>query len=425
MGTYWSSSIPTSSASGSAASRLSASGSPARCRVCVTLPILPGNAGHEGAPIEAPSNLEVRPPGGSGGADGIREGPQLRDRPRPGTGCAPRTAGGGTRHPPSCWLRSSAPRSRQPGLLADAGHALTDAAGLSLSLVAAVLSTRAGTDTRTWGFRRAEVLAAAAQAAVLLAVGRLHPRRGRAPARRPRRDRVHCDDRLRPRGTRRQHRLDRHPCRRPGRRHERARGLPRGGHRRARLGGCAHGRRRHRADRLDQGGRPRIAAHRRPDPAPDVAPVARVGRRAPGVHAAQVDPAAVRRHLLPVPPVHGVHNLHATMVATGLPVLTAHVVIDDDCFRDGHLVAKSTSCRPVLWSISMSSTRRSSSSGRCTPTTSTPPTRERDTAPGQAGSTPGSRAAPRRLARPVHRLRSSARWPAPGLVPTSSPARIR
>jgi cobalt-zinc-cadmium efflux system protein len=42
---------------------------------------------------------------------------------------------------------------------------------VSLSLVAAVLSTRAGTDTRTWGFRRAEVLAAAAQAAVLLAVG--------------------------------------------------------------------------------------------------------------------------------------------------------------------------------------------------------------------------------------------------------------
>ena len=56
-------------------------------------------------------------------------------------------------------------------LLAEAGHALTDAAGLSLSLVAAVLSPRAGTDTRTWGLRRAEVLAAAAQAAVLLAVG--------------------------------------------------------------------------------------------------------------------------------------------------------------------------------------------------------------------------------------------------------------
>ena len=56
-------------------------------------------------------------------------------------------------------------------LLADAGHMLTDVAGLTLALVAAVLSARPATDTRTWGYRRAEVLAAAAQAAVLLAVG--------------------------------------------------------------------------------------------------------------------------------------------------------------------------------------------------------------------------------------------------------------
>ena len=56
-------------------------------------------------------------------------------------------------------------------LLADAGHALTDAAGLSLALVAAVLAQRPATPQRTWGYRRAEVLAAAAQAAVLLAVG--------------------------------------------------------------------------------------------------------------------------------------------------------------------------------------------------------------------------------------------------------------
>lgn len=36
---------------------------------------------------------------------------------------------------------------------------------------AAVLVGRPGTDARTWGYRRAEILAAAAQAAVLLAVG--------------------------------------------------------------------------------------------------------------------------------------------------------------------------------------------------------------------------------------------------------------
>lgn len=56
-------------------------------------------------------------------------------------------------------------------LLADAGHVLTDVAGLTLALIAAILADRPPTPERTWGYRRAEVLAAAAQAAVLLAVG--------------------------------------------------------------------------------------------------------------------------------------------------------------------------------------------------------------------------------------------------------------
>lgn len=56
-------------------------------------------------------------------------------------------------------------------LLADAGHMLTDVAGLVLALVAASLVSRPVTARRTWGYQRAEVLAAAAQAAVLLAVG--------------------------------------------------------------------------------------------------------------------------------------------------------------------------------------------------------------------------------------------------------------
>ena len=56
-------------------------------------------------------------------------------------------------------------------LLADAGHMLADVAGLSLALLAAALANRPATPQRTWGYRRAEVLAAAAQAAVLLAVG--------------------------------------------------------------------------------------------------------------------------------------------------------------------------------------------------------------------------------------------------------------
>jgi cobalt-zinc-cadmium efflux system protein len=44
----------------------------------------------------------------------------------------------------------------------------------------------------------------------------------------------------------------------------------------------------------------------------------------------------VRRHILEVEHVRAVHDLHAYTVTSGLPVLTAHVVVDDDCFRDGH-----------------------------------------------------------------------------------------
>ncbi|MCA5894244.1 cation diffusion facilitator family transporter [Isoptericola sp. NEAU-Y5] len=56
-------------------------------------------------------------------------------------------------------------------LLVDTAHMLTDAGGLALALFAAHLSLRPPSAQRTWGFRRAEVLAALAQAAVLLVVG--------------------------------------------------------------------------------------------------------------------------------------------------------------------------------------------------------------------------------------------------------------
>jgi cobalt-zinc-cadmium efflux system protein len=49
-----------------------------------------------------------------------------------------------------------------------------------------------------------------------------------------------------------------------------------------------------------------------------------------------LDVDAVRTHLLAQDHVIGVHDLHATQVATGLPVLTAHIVLDDSCFLDGH-----------------------------------------------------------------------------------------
>lgn len=56
-------------------------------------------------------------------------------------------------------------------LLVDAGHMLTDTAGLLMALIATHLTLRPPTSKRTWGLRRAEVLAAAFQATILFGVG--------------------------------------------------------------------------------------------------------------------------------------------------------------------------------------------------------------------------------------------------------------
>ncbi|MGO1306389.1 MAG: cation diffusion facilitator family transporter, partial [Microbacterium gubbeenense] len=56
-------------------------------------------------------------------------------------------------------------------LLTDTAHMLTDVSGLAMALVAATLILRPTSSKRTWGFRRAEVIAAFAQAALLLVVG--------------------------------------------------------------------------------------------------------------------------------------------------------------------------------------------------------------------------------------------------------------
>jgi cobalt-zinc-cadmium efflux system protein len=49
-----------------------------------------------------------------------------------------------------------------------------------------------------------------------------------------------------------------------------------------------------------------------------------------------VDLNEVRAHILRVPHVRDVHDLHAWTVTSGLPALSAHVVTDDSCFHDGH-----------------------------------------------------------------------------------------
>jgi cobalt-zinc-cadmium efflux system protein len=50
----------------------------------------------------------------------------------------------------------------------------------------------------------------------------------------------------------------------------------------------------------------------------------------------RLDLSAVRSHLLEVEHVVGVHDLHAWTVTSGLPSLSAHVVVDDSCFATGH-----------------------------------------------------------------------------------------
>ncbi|HTE49468.1 MAG TPA: cation diffusion facilitator family transporter [Kofleriaceae bacterium] len=55
-------------------------------------------------------------------------------------------------------------------LLADAGHMLTDAGGVGLSLFAMVLAERPATPERTYGYYRAEILATMVNALLLLAI---------------------------------------------------------------------------------------------------------------------------------------------------------------------------------------------------------------------------------------------------------------
>ncbi|GAA0903347.1 cation diffusion facilitator family transporter [Virgisporangium aurantiacum] len=49
-----------------------------------------------------------------------------------------------------------------------------------------------------------------------------------------------------------------------------------------------------------------------------------------------VDLAEIRSHIIGLDHVQGVHDLHVHTVTSGLPVLTAHVVVDGSCFHDGH-----------------------------------------------------------------------------------------
>jgi len=222
-------------------------------------------------------------------------------------------------------------------LLADAGHMLADVAGLVLAVAAAVLARRPATPERTWGYLRAEVLGAAAQAAVLLAVGVYVL--------------VQAVLRL----------LDPPEVESGAMLVFGAVGLAAN---LVALALLARGRRDNmnlRAAFLE------VANDALGSVAVLVAAasIALFGwQRADAVASMLIgvliiprtvrllrdtidvlleatpkglDLEHVREHLLAVPHVRDVHDLHASQVATGLPVLTAHVVIDDGCFHDGHV----------------------------------------------------------------------------------------
>ena len=224
-------------------------------------------------------------------------------------------------------------------LFADAGHMLTDAAGLVLALVAAVLARRPATPERTWGYRRAEVLGAAAQAAVLLAVGVAILVEGARRLFEP-------------------PEVSSTPMLVFG-----AVGLA------ANLLGLAVLARDRRQNLNMRAAFLEVANDALGSCAVLVAAAAIAvfgWQRADAVASLLIgllilprtwmllretvdvlleatpkglDLTDVRAHILDVAHVQDVHDLHASQVATGLPVLTAHVVVDDGCFRDGHLPA--------------------------------------------------------------------------------------
>jgi cobalt-zinc-cadmium efflux system protein len=222
-------------------------------------------------------------------------------------------------------------------LLADAGHMLTDVAGLGLALAAAVLADRPSTDARTWGYRRAEVLAAAAQAAVLLAVGGF----------------------VLVEGIRR---LFEPPAVASGVMVVFGLvGLVGNAVSILLLSRISAGNLNTRAALLEvvndalgalavliAAGVIAWTGWTRADAVASLLIGAMILPRTwkllretvdvlMEATPKDVDLAAVRAHILAVPHVREVHDLHASSVASDLPVLTAHVVVDDACFHDGHL----------------------------------------------------------------------------------------
>ena len=221
-------------------------------------------------------------------------------------------------------------------LLTDAAHLLTDAVGLGMALLAAALGARPATDLRTFGFKRAEALSAAAQAAVLLVVGVVVV--------------VEAARRL----------VSPPEVAATGMLVFGAVGLLGNAVALAVLAGGRRGSLNLRAAFLEvandalgsvavlvAAGVIAGTGWQRADPVVSLLIAALIVPRTAlllrdAVHMLLdgaprgVDVGEVRRHILDVDHVHGVHDLHVSSVSSDLPVLTAHVVVDDGCFLDGH-----------------------------------------------------------------------------------------
>ncbi|MBO3725839.1 cation transporter [Actinomyces bowdenii] len=221
-------------------------------------------------------------------------------------------------------------------LLADAGHMLTDSAGLVMALVAARLSTRPPTGRSTWGLRRAEVLGAAAQAGLLGAVGAIVAVRAVADLIDP--------PQVAPTGMLVMGAVGLAAnavgllVLAPGRGsslNARAAFLEVLNDALGSLGviGAAVVVMTTGWARADAVAALIIAALIAPRALMLLREAASVlMERAPE----ELDLTRVRAHMLSVEHVEEVHDLHAWTVASGLPVLTAHVVVRDECLRDGH-----------------------------------------------------------------------------------------
>jgi len=223
-------------------------------------------------------------------------------------------------------------------LLADAGHMLTDAAGLLIAVLAATLAGRPASARHTWGLRRAEVLAATLQAALLLAVGVYVVVEG-----------------VRRLG-------DPPPVAAGAMAVFGAVGLL--GNIAALLvltrSGGADGDVNLRAAVLevasDALGSVAVVVAAvvvattgwlGADPVVSIIVGLAILPRTVALLRETVDVLLetaprgldlddVREHLLRLPHVRGVHDVHASRIAADLPVLSAHVVLDDECFHDGH-----------------------------------------------------------------------------------------